>query len=173
MESTTQEAFIGSVEQIALVTADLDRTMEALTKVGVGPFTVYKQDASNADDLRFRGDESGYTIRFALTEVNGLAWEVIQPLTGSNTYTEFLEKGGSGLHHVAVDCGGIPYEDRISGLEERGYTMVQSGSAFSGAVRFAYFEGEDPGEPLIEIFDFPEDFDLEVHAEGTYPPAAG
>jgi hypothetical protein len=167
---TAGDAFLGSVEHIGVVTADFEATMEALTRVGVGPFLVFDQDAGNTAELRHRGDASGWEIRFAAAEVNGLIWEVLQPVSGTNTYTEFLDKGASGLHHVGVDCGGIPYEQRISGLEERGYSVVQSGIAFSGAVPFAYLEGGDPGAPLIEVYDPAEDLDLEAHAVGLYPP---
>lgn len=172
MGSETVEPFIGSVLQVAVVTKDLDETLRSFVTAGLGPFDVYSQDSSNALDQWYRGDESGYSIRFAITQVANMSWEIIQPVSGSNTYTEFLDAGGSGLHHIAVDCNDLPWDEKIAGLKERGYEVVQSGRAFSGIVPFAYLEGSDPGQPLIEIFDPPAGLDFADYAEGVYPPPA-
>ncbi len=32
------------------------------------------------------------------------------------------------------------------------------GGAFSGQVPFGYFASDDPAAPVVEIFEFPEDF---------------
>lgn len=47
---------------------------------------------------------------------------------GPSMINEFLDPHGEGVDHVAHDCGGRPWEQRMSWVEERRFQMVQGGS---------------------------------------------
>ena len=59
-------------------------------------------------------------------------WEVIQPISGPNIYTDFLNQNGEGVHHLLFECEGISWNEKIQGLQRAGYTCIQSGN---GSVR--------------------------------------
>src|SRR3954454_24920366 len=88
-----------------------------------------------------------------------MMWEIIQPLEGPSIYTDFLEQHGEGLHHVLVDCNGIPWDDRVRLFREHGYDVAQSG-VWQGQVRYAYFMTEGDIATTIETALFPDGFTM-------------
>lgn len=167
----TLDGFIGETVQVAFVARDLHRGLDNLVRLGIGPFQVFTIGPDDCEDLEFRGRPSDYAIKVAFAMQGAMMWEVIQPLSGESLFTEALDQGYEGLHHVAVDCGGIPVEERMAGLEQRGYERLTSGRAFNGKVPFGYYHSGDPASPYLEVFSFPEDFAPEPEAWYPHPPA--
>jgi len=163
--------FLGETVQVAIVTDDLHGAMDNLISVGIGPWMVFHVGPKNAD-MHYRGDRSGFSMTLAFTTHGSMMWEVIRPDDGKSIYTDFLEGGHSGLHHVAVDGGGLAYEDRAKELKSRGYEEIQGGTAFDGQVPFAYFQNGNADAPWIEIFDFPEGFEPQPDEWYPAPPPA-
>ncbi|MFP4530756.1 MAG: VOC family protein [Halodesulfurarchaeum sp.] len=79
----------------------------------------------------------------------GLNVELIEPLDGSSTYTEHLDAGGTGIHHV----GCFAFDDpraAVERYEDTGIQIVQSGR-FEG-VEFWYLDmREELDGVLLEI----------------------
>lgn len=172
MQDTVTEPFTVQTLQVALVTPDLKTTLQTLGALGIGPFAIYTLGPDNARDLMYRGEPADFSFRYALGACAGMAWEVIQPLSGESIYAEFLaEHGAGGFHHIAVDCSGVPFDGQVAELNARGYHSIQSGTAFDGAVRFAYFHTNKQGAPIVEIFESPPGLVIEDHAEEWFPPA--
>jgi len=40
----------------------------------------------------------------------------MQPLAGRTIMREFLDTHGEGIHHVAFDCDGAPWDQRLATL---------------------------------------------------------
>ena len=87
-----------------------------------------------------------------------MVYEVIQPVSGATIFQEFLEQHGEGIHHIAYDCNGVPFEERIKGFKEKGFEMVQGGNW--GGNRFAFFETEATTGTCFETYHFPEGFEF-------------
>jgi hypothetical protein len=162
---------VGETVQVAMVADDLYRGLDNLTALGIGPFQVFTIGPESCPDLEFRGKPSDYSIKVAFAMNGSMMWEVIQPLSGDSLFTEALEAGYQGLHHVAVDGGGIPVPERIAELEKAGYEVLTKGTAFNGAVPFAYLHNGVDGAPFLEVFSFPEDFAPEPEEWYPAPPA--
>ena len=54
-------------------------------------------------------------LQVCFAEANGIIWELMQPVSGKTIMAEFLEQHGEGIHHIAFDCNGIPFEERMAG----------------------------------------------------------
>ncbi|KAG7005027.1 hypothetical protein G7Y79_00022g052480 [Physcia stellaris] len=133
----------------SFVTPSYRTTIQALTALGVGPWRVYTCSPENTTNQTYRGRPSAYTIKFCYASLppSNITYEVIQPVSGPSIFADYLashatagSEGGGGLHHVAYDCNGIPMEERVKKFDERGYSMVQSGTWMEGST-FMFFEG--------------------------------
>ena len=160
-------SFMGNTVQICVVSRDLQRTIEGMTRLGLGPWQVFTCGRDLVTDTTYRGRPAEMTFRLALAFSGSMMWEVIQPVDGPTTYADFLDRHGEGLHHVLVDCNGVPWDERLRLFEGRGYQIVQSG-VFAGQVPFAYFSTEDDTSATIETAFFPEGFSL-PQPEQWYP----
>nr|WP_294169623.1 VOC family protein [uncultured Sphingomonas sp.] len=149
--------FLGKVVEIAIVTRDAQRTMEGLWLAGIGPWRVYTFTPENTTNQTYRGEPSPFTLRVCFAEVGDLVWELIQPIAGRTIFAEYLEAHGEGIHHVAFDCNGVPFADRISEFERRGFQLSQGGS-WMGLNHFAFFETEAATTTCLETYEFPPDW---------------
>ncbi|KAG8533050.1 uncharacterized protein KY384_001833 [Bacidia gigantensis] len=159
--SQSLKSFLGKPIEICIVSRNHRRTLAALTNLGIGPWRIYTCLPTNTSEQTFRGKSSAFTMVLCFADLpGGMVYEVIEPVSGANIFSEFLEERGEGIHHVAYDCNDIPWEDRINGFEERGLSMAQGGN-FRGENRFAFFESEEAGtcfETLWfrEGYEYPE-----------------
>ena len=172
-EVALANSFLGETMQVCVVTRDYQRTMAGLVQAGIGPWRVYTFDPDTVTDMTFRGQPASYSMKLCIAFSGAMMWEIVQPLTGPNIYEEFLERHGEGIHHVAFDCSGLDWEQRLAAFEARGFKMIQSGW-WQGKVPYAYFETEDATTTTFETFVIPADFEMpEPEAWYPAPPPAG
>lgn len=150
-------SFLGKVIEICFVTADHRRTMEGLVRLGIGPWKVYTFDSTTVDQRTYRGADADYAIKVCFADVEGMAFEIMQPLYGPSIFQEFLDAHGEGIQHIAFDCGERPWGERIAAFEDRGFPLVQSGR-FAGHNAFAFFDTEAATGTVFETYDIPEGF---------------
>ena len=157
---------ISSIDQVAVVVRDLDKAMERyVNEFGIGPWSVY---TFSPDWIRmtFRGREQGYKMKLALAQVGGMMYELIEPIEGPNTYEEFLNERGEGLHHLGYLVDDI--DEAIQQMEDAGFTLLQSGRGFGanndGA--YAYFETEGALGHIVEAIEMPPEM---PEPERTFP----
>ena len=162
------DPFLGKVVEIALVTRDVNRTMAGLWALGIGPWKVYTFDPSNTTNQTYRGRPSPFTLKVCFAEMGGVMWELMEPVSGDTIFSDFLDRHGEGIHHLAFDCNDIPFEDRIAEFERRGFTLAQSGS-WMGRNHFAFFETEDATTTCFETYFFPDDW-VYPEPESVFPP---
>lgn len=162
----TQAGF-GSVDQVAVVVRDLDRAMERyVAEFGIEPWSVYTFEPGWIRDMTFRGREQGYTMKLALADANGTMYELIEPVRGPNSYQEFLDKRGEGLHHLGYFVDDL--DAAIRNMEGKGYAMLQSGRGIGvdGDGGYAYFETEGALGCIVEAIELPREM---PEPERTYP----
>lgn len=145
--------FLGNLVEVAIVTADHEKTMQGLWRLGIGPWRVYRFSPDNTRDQSYMGVPMPFELIVCFADMVGIVWELMQPVSGRSIFADFLSEHGEGIHHVAYDCNGIPFEDRIVEFERRGFKMVQSG-AWLGKNRFAFFGTEDPTSTCFETYVF-------------------
>jgi methylmalonyl-CoA/ethylmalonyl-CoA epimerase len=158
-ETSSDASFIGNTVQVCVVSHDLRRTAEGMIRLGIGPWQVFTFSPENVRDMTYKGEPAETRFRLAIAYSGSMMWEIIEPLDERNIYTDFLEEHGEGLHHVLVDCNGLPWDDRVRLFREHGYEIVQSG-VWEGQVPFAYFSTEGDVATTIETALFPEGFTM-------------
>jgi 4-hydroxyphenylpyruvate dioxygenase-like putative hemolysin len=156
------------VIQVCVVVKDLQKTMEHYWKIfGIGPWQIHTFRPPDLTNTTFHGKPEPYTMKIASAQIGTVQWELIQPLEGRNSYQEFLEEKGEGLHHVAVAVE--DFDKTVAALEKHGM-----GTLMSGKYRDATFAYLDTGPALgaiTEIIKIPPGFEM-PKPEATYPPSA-
>lgn len=148
-------SFITQTMQVCVVTRDYRRTLEGFVRAGIGPWAVYDFAPPLLTDTTYRGEPAHYSMKLCLAWTGDMLWEVIQPLEGPSIYTEFLDRHGEGIQHVAVSCGDLSMAERTREFEARGFSCIQSG-VFNGNIPYAYFATEQATGTVFEVFDIPD-----------------
>ena len=140
------------VHQLGYVVADIEKTCKYYeSTLGIGPFCPpFDLDMSGAI---FRGKSVQTKVKVAFAKSGDIEIELIQPLEGSNPYTEFLAKHGEGLHHLGFlveDIEAMKAEFLARGLEPVFYhDMV--------VMEFAYYDTSEVGGVMTELLYFRKD----------------
>ena len=132
-----RERLFTKVVQVAMVVNDVEASVRRYwDDLGIGPWKLYTLNPSNTSNMTFHGKPVQHAFRAALTDIEDMEWELIQPLDQRSVYAEHLSRHGEGLHHVAFDVRDF---DRVTReLEAKGYEKVQSGSPW-GIETYVYF----------------------------------
>ncbi len=166
-DKDTIDPFLGKLIDVAIVTRDHQRTMAGLWRMGIGPWQVHTFHPGNTTSQTYRGQPSAFTLRVCFARANGLIWELIEPVSGPTIFAEFLKRRGEGIHHVAFDCHGLPFEERVAEFARRDFALVQSGS-WLGRNHFAFFETEGVTTTCLETYAFPDDWEY-PEPDARYP----
>lgn len=170
-------SILGKIEEICLVTPNIYETIDGLTPLGIGPFTIHRFNASTVVNRRFRGQDGNFELLVAFAKQDDLVVELMQPLNStSSLMAEYLESHGNqaGVQHVAFKMDGIPMEARIEKMKERGFVVGMEGIWMGkrGTCRFVFFDTLARGTgTCFETIDFSEDWE---DPEGeVYPKFVG
>ena len=91
----------GDIIQIAHVVTDVDETMKNYYETfGYGPWDVYDFKAPLLRESRYRGKPATHEYIVAVTWVQGIQLELMQPVKGYSIYNEYLEQNKGGFHDV-------------------------------------------------------------------------
>jgi methylmalonyl-CoA/ethylmalonyl-CoA epimerase len=90
--------------------------------------------------------EAGYTL--VELDLNGVVFELLEPLGDSSFVRSFLEKRGEGLHHLTFDVPNS--KEKIADLKERGVRIVDE-REFSPSSFEAFISPRTSHGVLIQI----------------------
>ena len=137
------------VYQLGYVVRDIEKACRYYESVfGTGPFSDVID--VNMDGALLRGEPVETTIKVAFVDSGDVQIELIEPVLGKNLYTEFLEKRGEGIHHLAYKVDDIEAVKAV-------YTEKVGAPVFSrdmGIMEFAYFDTSEVGGLMIEFLCF-------------------
>jgi methylmalonyl-CoA/ethylmalonyl-CoA epimerase len=153
-ESISAKEMFKDFVQIGVVVRDLEKAMKALSEVfGIGPFRTFTYPPPERKDIRlfYRGEESEFSHRLAFTEMGPIELELIQPLTGESTLTEFLNEHGEGVHHIRFNVPDV--SPVIDYLNERGIKTTLSGDGLRPGTNWVHFDTQEEVGFTIEVMD--------------------
>jgi hypothetical protein len=132
-----------TITQICVVVRDIEASMKAYTDAcGWGPWNVYEHKAPLLHDTYLRGERVDFEMIGAETTVNGLGFELIQPLSGPSIYQEHLDQHGEGVQHIA--CMQHSFEDSEKLKQhwaDKGADVLMSGR-IGDSIEFYYLDTE-------------------------------
>ena len=150
MSLLVNELGLTTVVQVGMVFPKLEPAIAQYEKL-FGKFTVI--DGGPISGASFRGRKSDYEIRIAIGYSGPLEIELIEWVRGETPHREFLERGGSGLHHLSFRVANT--EDVIARAAPLGYEAIWF-HRIDPTIAYAYLER--PGDPLIlELSERPWD----------------
>ena len=90
------------ITQIAVVVRDMEQALKTYTEtLGWGPWSVFEYKPPLLHDTRVRGEAVEFRMIGAETHLDGLDFELIQPVSGPSIYQEYLDTYGEGVQHIA------------------------------------------------------------------------
>ena len=154
--ASTTAAWLGPIRQSAFVVNDIEvAALEWATMHGVGPWRISNVEIPNTN---YRGEKTMLRARMSLAQSGGQQIELIEPdMTLPSVYREFLEAGGSGVHHV---CYWANIKQSREHFERSGSEVVQEGITaagneflyITGNCAIPYLEFVDPNEAMMARF---------------------
>ncbi|CAM3195564.1 glyoxalase/bleomycin resistance protein/dioxygenase superfamily protein [Williamsia muralis] len=145
----------GPIFQVAWVVADIDAAEKEFTdRYGVRSWLRIPDVAFGPGACSYRGAPADYSIHVSLGYAGGQQLELIQPVSGVNLYTEFLDAHGPGLHHIAW----LPddFDAAIADLKAAGTEILQDGVFEGVGMEFAYIGGGPIGS-YVELMKLSDD----------------
>jgi hypothetical protein len=116
------ESTFSKLIQVGVVVKDLDKVVERLTSLGIGPFTsMHKPD--DAEEW-FRGKPMKARFKISGAKLGNVVLELIQPLEGKSPHQEFLDNQGEGIQHIAFAVDDLDRE--VSRLTKKGVSVLLS-----------------------------------------------
>ena len=141
------------VVQIGLVVRDMEKSMKAYERtLGWGPWNVFVCTEPFHHDVLLDGAPAQSSMRIATTQVGGVQLELIEPLEGRSTYTEFLEQHGEGLHHLLLVRDGDSAGGLLTDLRAQGFRVLQEGGLGGGDCRYQYLDTREELGTILETF---------------------
>ena len=146
---------VSELYQVCIAVYDLEKSMEHYQNImGIGPWEVFTADASSLSDMIYHGRPIQRSHRAAFTMVGPMQLELMQPVEGDSTFSDFLKEHGEGVHHLGhVRVDNI--DEAIRTWESEGFACLESGH-FPDGGGFAYMDTVKALGVMIELLQVPE-----------------
>ena len=147
-KNTAVESPFSKLIQVGVVVKDLDKAVERLSSLGIGPFTptLLPPDA----EQWFRGKPVDAKVKISGARLGEIVLELIQPVGRESPHQEFLDSKGEGIQHIAFAVDDLDRE--VARLAKQGVSVLFSANLRD--VRVAYLD-LGVGGLIIELIQSP------------------
>ncbi|GAB2510789.1 VOC family protein [Nocardia heshunensis] len=161
----------GPVFQMGIVVDDIDTAEQAFSaRYGAQIWMRMPRMQFGPETTTYRGAPADYTIDSSLGYIGGQQIELITPVSGTNLYTEMIDRSGPGLQHIAW----VPedFDAAMARAEAMGIEVLQHCRVPDMGMEFAYLDGGPLGT-CVELLRLPDNaramFDSMIPAGFTNP----
>jgi methylmalonyl-CoA/ethylmalonyl-CoA epimerase len=119
-ESSAKDTPFSKVIQIGVVVRDMDKTIERLSSLGIGPFKP-KMLPPDREEW-FRDKPLDAILKLSSTMIGEVELELIQPVAGESPHKEFLDSKGEGIQHIA--CAVSDVDKEVAKLTKQGVGVL-------------------------------------------------
>lgn len=117
MENKTEN---WNLTQVGVVVKDMDKVIERLTLLGIGPFNSLKLPPDRVE--YFRGEKMDAEFDIRSTQLGNVQLELIQPLEGDSPHKEFLDTKGEGIQHIMCQVENLG--ETVKELTDKGVEIL-------------------------------------------------
>ena len=145
-----------AIFEVGVVVKNLEKTIEYLTSLGLGPFRIRMSDHPSG---LVRGKKTYYKVRVAMSQQGPVQLQLIEYLEGETIFRDFLREKGEGLHHIAFKV-----EDLNAAVEKsigQGMDVLQQ-DQFLGGGGLAHVGPAKMGGFVMKLIQHPPGFDPAV-----------
>ena len=135
MSQSGAESSFTKVIQVGIVVRDVEKTVERLTSLGIGPFN--QMNLSPDREEWFRDKRMYAEFKIYGARIGDIQIELIQPLSGKSPHKEFLETKGEGIQHIA--CAVEDVQKEVDKLTSQGADVLLR-AKFPGGGGVAYMD---------------------------------
>jgi len=128
--------------QIGVVVRDMNKTIERLTALGIGPFKRRILPPDAREKYRGKPFDPSQRVAIQITQIGNMELELIQPIGGESPHQEFLEQKGEGVQHLAFVVDNL--EEDVKRLTAKGSSVLLT-SQFKGGGGVAYLDLDAAG----------------------------
>jgi methylmalonyl-CoA/ethylmalonyl-CoA epimerase len=134
---TTGKATFTRMVHIGVVVRDMNKTIERLAALGIGPFTPRVIPPDARETYRGKPFVPGQRVTIQITRIGNVELELIQPISGESPHQEFLDRKGEGIQHLGFIVDDL--EEDVKRLTGEGSEILLT-SEIKGARRVAYLD---------------------------------
>lgn len=145
MKHTQSDLTPFEIRQVGIVVKDREKSMQQFSSLlGTGPFRLLDLDQPEAI---VHGKRTHCGAKLAFAQSGPIEIELIEPVEGESTWSEFLRTKGEGMHHLGIWVPDLNKE--LARFTEMGIGELQSGE--NEEVRFSYLDTEGIVGVVIEL----------------------
>jgi len=145
-KSKRGELEYSQLHHVGVVVRDIEKAIEYLSSLGIGPFEPHYPDPPGVEKL-LRGKPTQYKLEMSNAKMGHVNLELIQPVERESIWKEFLDSKGEGIQHIGFIVDDLDKE--VEELTKQGVKVLTSGKWPGGG--FAYLEIDAIGGMIIEL----------------------
>jgi methylmalonyl-CoA/ethylmalonyl-CoA epimerase len=127
---------------IGVVVRDMNKTIERLTALGIGPFKPRILPPDARETYCGKPFVPSKRVTIQTTQIGGMELELIQPIDGESPHQEFLQEKGEGIQHLGFMVDNLKKDvERLTG---QGSEILLT-SQFKGGGGVAYLDLDAAG----------------------------
>jgi len=128
--------------QINIVVADIETAAEKWAELlGIEKPEIRINHLEGGDEYTYRGKPISCDLKVCDIEMEGFVIELHEPISGDNSFAEFLEKHGNGVHHIGFEVGD-KRDTIIAQQSDAGYDTGRTMGIYPGS-SWTIVDGED------------------------------
>lgn len=142
-------SIMGDINQIGIVTPDIEKTIEEFRKIGLDGWSeVFENTPDKFEDMIAGGEPREYASKCASNFDLNVEIELIEPLDDNSDYAAFLKRNGgkAGVHHLRVDF------DDMNDVKATGKQLLLSGVPAGSGMAYEYYDFTDELGLVLEYF---------------------
>jgi methylmalonyl-CoA/ethylmalonyl-CoA epimerase len=147
MSQIPQESPFTNLIQIGVVVKDIDKAVERLSILGIGPFYPKMPPPGSRSLLRGKPFVAAERVNIKAARMGNVELELIQPLAGDSPHQEYLQAKGEGIQHLAFSVNDL--DNTLKNLTDKGSSIILEGRRGDGG-GVAYVD-LDVGGIIVEL----------------------
>ena len=132
-----RESIFTHLLHIGVVVRDMNKTIERLNALGIGPFKPRILPLDAKETYRGKPFIPSQRVAIQIPQIGNMELELITPIDGESPHQEFLDKKGEGIQHLGFIVNNL--EEDVKHLTAEGSSILLT-SQFKGGGGVAYLD---------------------------------